>query len=151
MKKIFATLVLFSMIFSLSGCGSSGNESKTEKHIYDNAKIVDVKSGIGNNILGKSSVLEIESKDLTINNLEDWYFNYVKPLAEKDKDFKYATIVYTDQKNVGVHCANGVITKDVGIEKDRHADTWSMTGIGGKKGEIFIEDSDNKSHLKKMQ
>ena len=85
-----------------------------------------------------------------LNQLEDWYFNYVKPLAEKDKDFKSAVIVYTDQKNVGVHCSSGVITKDVGIEKDKNADTWSMTGIGGKNGETFIEDSNNKGHLKKL-
>ena len=149
MRKVFELLAIFVFMFSFVGCGSDKN-SDTEKHIYDTAKIVDVKSGAGNNILGKASVLEIKSSDLTMEALEDWYFNYVKNL-EKDKDFKFATIVYTDQKNVGVHCSSGIITKDVGIEKDKNADTWSMTGIGGKNGENFIEDSSNKGHLKKLQ
>ena len=147
MKKFLGLLMFFVLTFCFAGCGS---DEKSEEHIYDTAKIVDVKSGMGKNVLGKASILEIKSTDLTMENLEDWYFNYVKPLAEKDKDFKSAVIVYTDQKNVGVHCSSGVITKDVGIEKDKNADTWSMTGIGGKNGETFIEDSNNKGHLKKL-
>ena len=150
-KKFFYSVALFTIMFSFAGCGDDNKNSQTEKHIYDTARIVDVKSGMGNDVLGKASVLEIKSTDLTMENLEDWYFNYVKPLAEKEKEFKSAIIVYTDQKNVGVHCSSsGIITKDVGIEKDTNADTWSMTGIGGKNGEAFIEDSNNKGHLKKM-
>lgn len=144
MKKFLSLIFMISIL--LSGCGG-----ESEKHIYDTAKIVDVKSGTGNNVLGKASILEIKSTDLTMENLEDWYFNYVRPLEEKSDDFKFAVIVYTDQENVGVHCTGGIITKDVGIEKDSHADTWAVTGIGGKKGEIFVEDSSDKGHLKKFQ
>ena len=148
MKKIFNLFFVFAIVFAITGCGS---EEKTEKHIYDNAKIVDVKSGNGQNILGKASILAMKSTDLTMEAMEDWYFNYVKPLEEKNKDFKFAIIVYTDQKNVGVYGSSGIITKDVGIEKDSHADTWAMTGIGGKSGEVYMSDSSNPGHLKKMQ
>ena len=148
MKKFLGLLVFFVLTFCFAGCGS---DEKSEKHIYDTAKIVDVKSGAGNNILGKASILEIKSTDVTMDALEDWYFNYLKPLEEKNSDFKFAVIVYTDQKNVGVHYSTGMITKDVGIEKDSYADTWAMTGIGGKNGEVYIADSSNQGHLKKLQ
>ena len=79
MSKKFGYVVV-SIIFSLlcamivAGCGSSGTPK--QKHIYDTAKVVDLKNGAGTANIGKVSVLKIKSSDLTQAALEDWYFNY---------------------------------------------------------------------------
>lgn len=100
-----------------------------EKHIYDKAKVVDMMNGMGTKAIGKVSIIEAQSTDVTQEALEDWYFNYVKP---HEKEFNYCLILYTDKnKKEGVLCSAGVLTKDTPLEKDKYGETYSKTQSGG--------------------
>ncbi len=133
------SIICFTMI---AGCGSNKTTPK-ETHIYDNAKVVDLKNGYGTATIGKVSVLKIKSTELTQSALEDWYFNYVvKNVGDKGEKWNWAVIVYTDKNGVGT-IYNGTLAKDVIIQKESKDDTWAW--VSGD-GQIFVPDKDNK-HL----
>lgn len=93
------------------------NEVKVENHIYDNAIVKDVMNGFRTEKIGEYSVVEIESSQVTEENLEDWYFNYV----EKN-DFNWSIILYTDKENEGVYANAGTISRDVTFDIDEYGD-----------------------------
>lgn len=116
-----------------------------QEHIYDNAKIVDLKNGPGTETIGKVSVLKINSSNLTQEALEDWYFNYAsKNVGDKGEKWNFAVIVYEDKPNIGTFY-NGVITKDVPIKKNDKDDTYNMDGYG----DLYVDDGNG--HLKKFK
>ena len=68
-------------------------------HIYDNPQILTVRNK--EKTFGKQSVIKIRSSELSIERLEDWYFNYAKTNVDNGS-LRSAVIVYTDIKNKGV-------------------------------------------------
>jgi len=150
-KHIFALIVVAIVSVAFVGCGNNDvKETKTvaEKHIYDTAKVVDIKNGTGKDVIGKVSVLEVNSSDVTREALEDWFFNYVKKNIGAGDKWNWAVIVYKDKKGMGTFC-NGsmMVQKNVPIEKNKNDDAWSLNG---NEEETLIEDSDNPGHLKKF-
>lgn len=150
MSKKFGYVVV-SIIFSLlcamivAGCGSSGTPK--QKHIYDTAKVVDLKNGAGTANIGKVSVLKIKSSDLTQAALEDWYFNYAsKNVGANGEKWNWAVIVYTDRDNYGTFY-NGTLIKDVKIKKEAKDDTWVLDS---DQGQILVPDKGNQ-HLTSME
>ena len=139
------SLLIVTAIFSISGCGS---DNSTNSHIYDKAKIEDQMNGLGNKKIGKISVIKINSTDITQENLEDWYFNYVLKhvetnghTVEGDK-YAYCLIIYKDKPDMGI-AYNGVLSKDVQIKKDKSG--YSI----GNNGQILIPTDEN--HLKEFK
>ena len=107
----------------------AAQEPVKQKHIYDDAKSVDMMNGMGTKVIGKVSIIEAESTDVTQEVLEDWYFNYAKP---HEKDFNYFLILYTDKgKSMGVLCNSALVTKDCPLDKDKHGETYSQARSGG--------------------
>lgn len=144
---ILCAAVIMSVVLLVGGCGSD-SASKGPAHLYDKAKVVDLMSGNGKNVVGSVSIIEAKSTDVTQEALEDWFYNYVdKHVGDKAEDPKlnYCVILYTDKnKEEGVHSAGGVVTKDVPIEKDKHG-TYSM-----KKGGTVLAPTADK-HLKPVE
>lgn len=148
-KRLLLLLGLLVCLIASIGCGD--DNAKTDKpteniHIYDNAKVIDLKNGPGTKVVGKASVLEINSNDLTQAALEDWYFNYVsKNIGDEGEKWYWAVIVYKDKKDMGTFCNSMLVSKDVAIKKNDKDDGWSMAG---NSKEILVEDSENPGHLK---
>lgn len=90
-------------------------EETKETHLYDNAEIVDMMSGSGNNKIGTITVCHANKGECTEDALSDWYTNYVK----KNSDSKFHVIIYDDVAGKGVY-ANGVgfIQKDITLNKE---------------------------------
>lgn len=149
-----AVAAMLSLPFGLVGCGDDKAAEKppakaveqaapVEKHIYDNAVIVDSMNGAGTKVIGKVSVLKMNSADLTQEALEDWYFNYAKKNVGAGEKWNYALIVYTDKNNLGV-IYNGSLTKDVSLTKNKNDETYSA----GSGGDMLVDDGNG--HLKKI-
>ena len=82
--------------------------AEQETHIYDDAEICELLSGSGTSI-GEYSLIEANSSEITMDVLEDWYFNYV----EKN-EYDYYLILYTDKDdNSGVHAITGTVSVGV--------------------------------------
>ena len=149
-RYVGVACVIFLVLAALTKENNTEDKKSTTKieqqaHIYDKAKIVDLKNGPGTKTLGKVSVLEINSSDLTQEALEDWYFNYASPnVGDKGEKWNFAVIVYKDKANMGTFY-NGIVTKDVPIEKNKKDDAYSMTG----NGVIYVDDGNG--HLKKFE
>ena len=125
MKKISALILAFLISLSLTACGESdsGDTETEEVHIYDNAEIIDVMNGSGTSVVSQESLIYADSSDVTMEVLEDWYFNYV---AETDYD--WYVIIYTDADDyTGVYGTTGYI--EVGVTFDESSD------------EVFMESS----------
>lgn len=104
-KFVMLALIL-ALALMLCACGSS---TPKETHIYDNAKIVDVMNGPGTSKIGESSVIKAASSDITIEVLEDWYYNYVKT-----HNYNSCVIVYSDNEGMGVFTnVSMLVEKDV--------------------------------------
>ena len=87
----------------------------TERHIYDNAEILDMMNGTGTEKIGTVTVVKANQADCTEDALYDWYVNYVK----KNADSNYHVIVYNDVENKGVYSNGlGFIQKDITITPD---------------------------------
>lgn len=111
-------VVIISAIFGNMGGGDESDTPKAETHIYDKAQVKDVVNGSRTKKIGEYSIIEIDSKDVTIEALTDWYFNYVSV-----NDYNWCMILYTDKKdNSGVYAINGMIQKDVLFEQDKYGD-----------------------------
>lgn len=164
--KSVATATLLAMSISFTGCGSDKSAEqpavnaekqstakaekqsavKTEKHIYDTAVILNLKNGFGTKVVGKVSELRIPSSMLTHEALEDWYFNYAKKnVGDKGEKWNWAVIVYTDKPNMGTFY-NGVVIKDIGLERRSQDDRWAMAN---DKGTMYIENKEG--HLVKFE
>ena len=155
-NTIISIILSIVCIIMVAGCGSSKTPPTTPPketsiketnnkgtHIYDNAKVVDLKNGMGTATIGKVSVLKIKSSELTQSALEDWYFNYAsRNVGDKGEKWNWAVIVYTDINNLGTFY-NGTLIKDVKIKKDSKDDTWALDS---DKGQMLAPDKDNK-HL----
>ena len=117
MKKVIAVLLMALLVVTCAACGSSGEGAGSapaaEAHIYDAAQVVDVMNGTGTEAIGKCSVIKADSKDVTDEALNDWYFNYVE-----QNDFNWCVIVYTDQEGMGVYAGSGVVERNTGLEED---------------------------------
>ena len=125
MKKISALILAFLISLSLTACGESdsGDTETEEVHIYDNAEIIDVMNGSGTSVVSQESLIYVDSSDVTMEVLEDWYFSYV---AETDYD--WYVIIYTDADDyTGVYGTTGYI--EVGVTFDESSD------------EVFMESS----------
>ena len=89
-------------------------EEITGPHIYDNAQVVELKSGDGKNVLGTVTITEASKEECTEEALTDWYFNYVA----KHTDSNYHLIVYNDAENQGVYSLGTLIEKDVELQPE---------------------------------
>ena len=135
-STISTKLLACSMSLLLLGCSSNSTENSKvstssssadssaevtnneNNHIYDTAEIKDVMNGSRTEKIGEYSICKVNSEELTLDELTDWYFNYV----EKN-DFNYSIILYTDKDdNSGVYAIKGSISKDVTFEKDSNGD-----------------------------
>ncbi|MFQ9545437.1 MAG: hypothetical protein ACLR02_10500 [Clostridium sp.] len=73
-------------------------EEEKKKYIgIDNTSIKDVKSGMGNNIIGKRGYAEFDENSITEQSLINYYNDYIK-----DKGYNYYTIVDKSNKNKGI-------------------------------------------------
>lgn len=116
------------LIIGLSGNSNNQNSASStsskdtvqeavdaEKHLYDNAEVIDLMSGSGKNKIGTMTVCHAKQSDCTEDALSDWYMNYVKV----NSDSKFHVIVYDDVADKGVY-ANGMgfIQKDIILTKE---------------------------------
>ncbi len=100
---------------------NEAEEESTESHIYDDATIKDVMNGYHTEKLGEYSIVYISSDEATVENLADWYYNYVTV-----NDYNWCMILYTDNdKNKGAYAITGMVEKDVFFEQDEYGD-YSM-------------------------
>ena len=119
MKKVVALILTFLITFSLAACGGSDSgdtENATESeevHIYDDAEIIDVMNGAGTSVVSQESLIYADSSDITIEDLEDWYFNYIK-----ETEYDWYVIIYTDADDyTGVYGTTGYIEVGVTFEE----------------------------------
>lgn len=95
-----------------------GDNSTTGAHIYDRANVKDVMNGSRTEKIGKYSIIKVDSAEVTMEALTDWYFNYVSV-----KDYNWCMILYTDRNdNSGVYAIHGMVLKDVFFKKDEYGD-----------------------------
>lgn len=81
-------------------------------HIYDGAEIKDIMNGPKTEKLGEFSLIRVPSSAVTMEALNDWYYNYVEP-----NDFNWCMILYTDRSDAfGVYATSGFVQKDVPFE-----------------------------------
>ena len=147
--KLIITCAVAAVIAAVSTHGNKNvSMNKSERpaivsqqlvHIYDNPQILTVRNK--EKTFGKQSVIKIRSSELSIERLEDWYFNYAKPNVDNG-NLRSAVIVYTDIKNKGI-IYNGTLHKDSKLEKNQF-DSWSFGG-----GTLLTEDNNNPGHLVK--
>ena len=94
------------------------NNSDGESHIYDKAVIKSAMNGFRTEKIGEYSIITLPSDMITIEDLTDWYFNYV----EKN-DYKWCMILYSDKDdNSGIYCEKNLIQKNVHFFKDDYGD-----------------------------
>ena len=106
-KKWWFWLIVIIIICSCASGNSDddSDEEEAETHIYDNAEIRDVMTGSGDKKIGEFSLIEIDSSEVTMDALEDWYFNYVSV-----NDYNWCMILYTDyDDNTGVYGISGLV------------------------------------------
>ncbi|MCD8353316.1 MAG: hypothetical protein LUC47_03255 [Clostridiales bacterium] len=100
---------------------NEAEEENTESHIYDDATIRNVMNGYRTEKLGEYSIVYISSDEATVENLTDWYYNYVTV-----NDYNWCMIRYTDSdENKGAYAITGMVEKDVFFEQDEYGD-YSM-------------------------
>ena len=110
MKKrlllVFISLLLLSAI------------SLAESHIYDDAQVKNVMNGFRNKKIGEYSIIYAMSKDVTLDALNDWYFNYVAV-----NDFNWNLIIYEDSDSAfGVYAIHGIVQKNLCFELDKYGE-----------------------------
>ena len=139
MKKRFLAIILgLCLVFSFTACSSDSSDSSSadvsdesaeaeeESHIYDDAEIIDVMNGAGTSVVSQESLILADSADITMEDLEDWYFNYI---AETDYD--WYVILYTDSDdNSGIYGVSGYIEVDVTFSESSE-NVYSESGTDG--------------------
>lgn len=115
MKKISALILAFMIAFSFVACSTSdsGDTETEEAHIYDNAEIIDIMNGSGTSVVSQESLIYADSSDVTMEVLEDWYFNYIT-----ETEYDWYVIIYTDADDyTGVYGTTGYIEVGVTFEE----------------------------------
>ena len=125
--KIAVTAAFWILIFVLGSVNNNNTtntqttttntqiEEPEEAHIYDNADVVDLMSGSGNNKIGTMTLCHANKTDCTEEALSDWYTNYVM----KHSDSNFHVIVYDDVADKGVYTGGtGFIQKDIAMTKE---------------------------------
>lgn len=114
LKRIgYVVLIICALLFILIRCAVA--DTTPDENNFKDAKIVDVMNGSNDKKIGESSVLKMNSEDVTDEFLVKWVENHVVP-----GNFNWAVIVYKDKgsDNFGVYSiGEGTITKDVGLTK----------------------------------
>lgn len=81
-------------------------------HIYDGAEVKAVMNGLKTEKIGEFSLIRVPSSAVTLEALNDWYYNYVVP-----NSFRWCMILYTDRSDAfGVYSTSGFVQKDVPFE-----------------------------------
>ena len=115
MKKVgYVVIIISILILILVRCAVS-NTTPDEIN-FKNAQIVDVMNGSNDKKIGESSVLRMNSEDVTDEFLVKWVENHVVP-----GNFNWAVIIYKDKgkDNFGVYSiGEEIITKDVGLTRE---------------------------------
>lgn len=114
MKKILACALICAMALSFSGCGDD-----KPKSIVSLAKETDLMNGANTKAIGKVSITEANSKDVSDEELLKWYEYAENNVGNKGKKYNYAIILYKDKPLYGV-IYNGVLQKDVKFEKQKN-------------------------------
>lgn len=95
---------------------TESSDTETESHIYGNAEIIDVMNGSGDSVVGQYSLITADSSDISLEVLEDWYFNYIKVT-----DYNWYVILYSDMTdNSGIYGISGFIEIGVLFEEDEY-------------------------------
>ncbi|MCD7843582.1 MAG: hypothetical protein LUG17_03030 [Clostridiales bacterium] len=111
-------VVILAAAFGGSSSSSEDQSDNTESHIYDDATVKDVMNGTHTEKLGEYSIVYIASDEATVENLTDWYYNYVEV-----NDYNWCMILYTDSdENKGVYGNTDIVEKDVFFEQDEYGD-----------------------------
>lgn len=125
-NKIIKIIITAIFIFAFIGA-NNGSSDTTETHIYDNAEVLNVMNGSGTDIIGETSLVIADSNEITDEELNDWYFNYVVM-----NDFNWCVILYSDSdNNEGVYATHGYLQEGV------------IFSIDDTDGTYIIEDSSN--------
>ena len=127
-KKWWFWVIIVIIIFAVIGSSGSDDEEDSESadasaeetteesHIYDDAEIIDVMSGDGSNVIGQYSLIRADSSDITLDVLEDWYFNHIAV-----NDYNWYVILYSDMSNnSGIYGNTGYIEIGVIFEEDEY-------------------------------
>lgn len=96
-KRVWFWVIVICLVIGVVGnLGGSDEEEETaeEGHIYDNAQAIDIPNGAGTDVIGQYSLIEADSSDVTLEDLEDWYFNYIE-----ETDYNWYVILYTDKED----------------------------------------------------
>lgn len=136
MRKFLASAVICAMAFSFAGCGDD-----KPKSLVSMSKEVDLMNGANTKAIGKVSITEANSKDVTDAELLKWYDYAENNVGDKGKKYNYAIILYKDKPLHGVICTpNGVLQKDVTFEKQKNGnymiDKDGVSLLKNKKGEL---------------
>ena len=125
-KRVWFWIVVIIVILAIigfAGGGSGGSEESSSEHIYDDAEAIDVINGAGTEVLYQYSLIEIDSSDVTLEDLEDWYFNYVE-----EDEYQWYAIRYTDKDDsTGVFCI-GAYVIDGAVLFDEGDDVYTYDG-----------------------
>lgn len=105
MKKI---LCLSIFVLFLSSCGSS--------HLYDAARTSAVVNA-NYDVIGEYAYIEADSPDVTVEALEDVFYNYYEK-----KNLNYLVVVYNDLPGQGVYMIGNMVAVGVEIVLDKNAD-----------------------------
>lgn len=115
LKRIgYVVLIICALLFILIRCAVA--DTTPDENNFKDAKIVDVMNGSNDKKIGESSVLKMNSEDVTDEFLVKWVENHVVP-----GKFNWAVIVYKDKgkDNFGVYSiGKEIITKDVGLTRE---------------------------------
>ena len=77
-----------------------------------------IKNGLGETI-GAYSVIKLPSEECTVENLEFWYFDYIK-----HSGLNYGIIQYSNKEGLGVW-STGNIVVDAKIHVEESGDIWA--------------------------
>lgn len=124
MKKLILIMLLI-----LVGCtnGKAGT-------IYEHTRLVEAENGAGEKI-GTVAISRIEENQVNQADLEDWYFNYVKP-----EEFLFAYLEYTDREYNGVYAGKGTVITNVKLTPE-YDFTYSYEPT---KDSVYYQEKDGK-------
>lgn len=117
-KKCYALFIIICLclVAVVGGCGSSNSSTKS---LSSQAKEVDLMNGNNTKVIGKFSIVEIDSSKITDESLIEWYHFAKENVGDKGKKYNYAIILYKDKPNQGI-MYNGILQKDTGLTKEKN-------------------------------
>ena len=125
-KKMFYAILLVLIIGLLNGCGAP-------KTLSEQAKEVDLMNGANTKAIGKVSIVEVKSSEVTDQALLEWYHFAEANVGSKGKKYNYAIILFKDKPMNGV-MFNGVLQTEVKFEKQKNG-SYMMNN----QGKMMIE------------